>query len=255
MTAVHVVIPFLDAPALLDACLESVAAQEDRPDNVIVCDDASTDPGVQDVIAKWWEREPTWVHRRNAENLGSLRSIVESIRAVPMHPDDAVLLVDGDDAILPHCVRTVRAILGHTGNLLTYGSYLADPPDPTCPPAMEIPEWVLRAGCYRLLCAHDRMYHNHPLSFRRCLFDALDDDDFLMPDGSWQRYGYDVALACPLVELAGTRVEFCPDVLYTYRSDRADSVARAHRDATIAENAHVITAPQKYDPMEWALGG
>lgn len=259
---VTVLIPFYNASDLLDRCLASVAGQEtDRPFSVVVADDGSTDPGVADVLSVWEGRDmwpedtrPPWSRLsvlRSDTNRGALRNIVEAIRATPMAPDDAVLLCDGDDRLLPHAVATVQQTLGQTSNLLMYGSYLPDPPNDGCPPAAPIPEWVLLSGCVRAMAWHNGAPWNHPLAFRRCLFDALG-DDFTGPDGEWMRYSYDVALMAPMIELAGIRTEFCPDPLYLYTSDRPEAVGRIHSEATAAEARWVLDRPSKYEPMTWS---
>lgn len=252
-----VLVPTFERPELLDRCLRSLSEQDDPDFHVLVADDASADPEVKRVTDRWaeWARgsfKGTWWTRGRRENLGALRNIAESLRWIKMEPDDVVLLVDGDDRLAhPGAVRAVRARFDGTSNLLMYGSYDADPPCDTCPPAEPIPEWVLHAGVIRAMARHHRMPWNHPIAFRRCLFDALDVYDFLAPSGEWMRYGYDVALMAPMIELAGTRLEFCPEVLYTYTSDRPEAVHRVHSEATAAENDWVVDRPRKYRPMGW----
>lgn len=250
-----VLVPTYNRPDLLDRCLASIAAQDDPAFDVIVADDASTDDEVEVVLNIWWLTQMIpgrWDIQRNAENVGSVRNILTAIASVDMEPDDVIVLVDGDDRLAhPGALTELRRRFDGTSNLLMYGSYDSDPPCDTCPPAEPIPEWVLRSGVIRAMALHHRMPWNHPIAFRRCLFDEMDESDFTMPDGTWMRYGYDVALMAPMIELAGTRVEFCPDVLYTYTSDRPEAVHRIHAEATAAENRWVLNQLRKYAPMEW----
>ena len=256
-----VLVPTYNRPDLLDRCLRSIAEQDDDGFDVLVADDGSTDPDVRRVMDEWggWAAtegfKGTWLSQIGRVNVGALRNISDSISNMPIDmlgPDDVVLIVDGDDRLAhPGAVREVRARFAGTSNLLMYGSYDSDPPCDTCPPAEPIPEWVLRSGVIRAMALHHRMPWNHPIAFRRCLFDALRIDDFTMLGGEWMRYGYDVALMAPMIELAGTRVEFCPDVLYIYTSDRPEAVHRIHAEATAAENRWVLNQLRKYAPMEW----
>lgn len=250
-----VVVPCFNRPELLDRCLASIAAQDDPAFDVIVANDASTDPLVAEVMADWCFVEGDhvgggeWWQMHQSQNIGATLNIVEAIRSVVMDPNDVILIVDGDDRLCDDlALYRLREVYGGTSNLLSYGSYDTDPPDPGCPPAFKIPDWVLRAGCIRLMAYHDRMPWNHPISFRRRLFDALEDDDFKMGD-EWLKYGYDVTFMAPMIELAGTRVEFVPEVLYTYTSDRPESVARAFPKETALEGEWVISQPRKYGPL------
>ena len=68
-------------------------------------------------------------------------------------------------------------------------------------------------------------------------------------DGEWMRYGYDIALFTPILEQAGNGAWFLPDVLYTYTSNRAESVARLRPDETSREYAHVLTMGRRHEPL------
>lgn len=252
---VYVVVPFRDRPLLLDECLKSIVAQED-PFWLIVADDASTDPLVTDVIdrarghlvERQTARRPITVIRRS-HNVGAVRNITEAIRSVRMKPEDVVLIVDGDDR-LAHgdVIRRLREVYAGTEVDFCYGSYRPDGDCPDCPPAEPIPLEVLLSGGIRSFTDTYGQLFNHPISFRRRLFDQIADDDLKM-DGEWMRYAYDRVLGLPLLELAGDRVMFLPDVLYVYTADQPESVAVAHRDETDAENNYVTRLPQRYDPM------
>lgn len=248
-----VVVPVYNGPDLLERCLQSIAEQDDDEFDVLVADDASTDRAVAETIYRFFETQDRGLisyYRIRSENVGATRNLVEAIRWFYMEPEDVVLVVDGDDRLAhPQVLSRLREIYEAPWVDLSYGSYEPDPPNENCPPAVEIPFWVLKAGCIRLMCLHDRMPWNHPISFRRRLFDALSDDDFMMGD-EWMRHGYDVTLMCPLIELAGTRVHFCDEVLYTYTSDRPEAVYLTHQEATATENLHVISQPRKYEPLE-----
>jgi cellulose synthase/poly-beta-1,6-N-acetylglucosamine synthase-like glycosyltransferase len=256
----HVIVPTYNRPDLLHRCLSSIAMQDDPAFDVIVADDASTDPQVAEVLRfwsggqRWFPLAPTgtaYCHTRT-ENVGATRNLVDTIRAYPMAPNDPIVIVDGDDCLArPEALRMLRARFDGTSNLVVYGSYRAEPPDDSCPPAVPIPEWVLRAGAIRELCRYSQYPWNHLISLRRCVFDAMDDADFQYEDGTWMKHGYDVAVMSAAVELGGIRVECNPDVLYVYRSDRPDSAARAHREEITAENAYVSARPRRYEAMPW----
>lgn len=249
-----VVVPVYNRPELLWRCLWSVANQTDDAFDVIVTDDASTDPKVAEYMDDWCASgsdRGTWWSRWAPENVGATRNIAEAIRSVDMHPDDAVFIVDGDDYLSdPDALATYRSVYEAPGALaqVVYGSYHPEPPDPMCPPARPIPLDVLRDGSIRAWATENGMPWNHPLSFRRRIFDALSDDDFQI-DGEWMRYGYDVTFMAPMVELAGVGVVHCPDDVYAYSAGRPESVARLVPDDVRRENGHVLGQPRKYEPL------
>lgn len=252
---VWVVVPVFNRPDLLDRCLTSIATQDDPDFAVVIADDASTDPEVWVTMQSW---APVIRDRGRREclllstsvNQGSVRNLATAIGFIPdITDDDVVLIVDGDDRLSdPGSIQRIREMYEGTDVLVAYGSYAPDPDDLACHPATPIPAEVLEEGSIREFTATEGQWFNHPISFRYRAFTAIDESDFLLDD-DWMRYAYDRIFMLPLIELAGTRVAFSPDVNYIYTSDRPDSVAVGHRDATNAENDHVTLAPRKYEPL------
>lgn len=252
-----VVVPVYNRPALLWRCLWSIANQTDPAFDVIVADDASTDPKVNEYMDDWCQGSPlpndggSWFPMRQSENVGATRNLVEAIRSVDMDPDDVVFIVDGDDYLTdPEALAKYRALYEDAGSLaqVVYGSYHPEPPDETCPPARWIPVDVLADGSIREWSLANGIPWNHPLSFRRRIFDALSDDDFMI-DGEWMRYGYDVTFMAPMIELAGVGVLHYRGDVYAYSSGLAESVSRFVPDEVRRENGHVLNQPRKYEPL------
>lgn len=247
-----IVVPFRDKPDLLRACLQSIADQ-DEGCRVVVADDASTDEAVVGVYRRFCEREG-WQWIRRPENVGALSNIRQAIHHVQttedFPADDVVLLVDGDDRLLPGAVDRIRGVFHKTDTLLSFGSYVAEPPDENCPPARRLPDDVLRYGLIRAFTRDVGAWVNHPIAFRRRVYDVLRDDDFTGPDGEPMRHVYDTILTVPMIEAAGMRVEFIGDPLYVYSSACEDSVHRVHQAEANAENEWVLSRPRKYLPLD-----
>ena len=249
-----VVVPCYNRPELLWPCLHSIANQDDDAFDVIVADDASTDPKVSEFMDEWASGHPAgirWWSLRQPENVGAVRNIADAIRMVPeVEPDDVVFLVDGDDAIPPYALSAIRALYERddVATNATYGSYESEPYDPDCPPAWRIPGWVLDSGHVREYLAEFGQAFNHPLTFRRWCFDRIRDHE-LMVDGEWMRYGYDMAYFVPILEMCGPTAWFCDQVVYRYTSNRAESVARAYPTETDRENRAVLSMGRQHDPI------
>jgi glycosyltransferase involved in cell wall biosynthesis len=206
-----------------------------------------------------WARTEGCLVLRRKHNGGSVRNITETIRFLEETEDfpaeDVVLLVDGDDRLAhPGVLARLREVYDGTGILMSWGSYRPEPADDGCPPARPLPPDILRFGMVRAFTRDWGQWWNHPISFRRRLFDVLRDDD-VTRDGEWMGSGYDTVLGVPLIEAAGELVEFVPDVLYVYRSDCADSVHRTHPETTNAASEWVTGQPRKYHalPDDWYL--
>lgn len=249
---VTVIVPVYDRPDLLMTCLESLAEQ-DMGFDVVVVDDASPESDAMRACQSFlFDTFPWRCWVKHPQNLGSLRSIRDGVAVSRAEPDDVILLVDGDDRLDgPTAVSTLYDAYDLTGALFAYGSYRPDPPEDGCPPATRIPHSVLVDGTIRsYITTMGIIPFNHPLSFRRRVLDAIDDTE-LQIDGEWMRYGYDIALAVPAIELAGDRVVFMTDCLYVYTSNRDDSVARARPTETHVEGQHVLHRPRVHTPLEW----
>jgi glycosyltransferase involved in cell wall biosynthesis len=247
-----VFVPCYNRPDLLRRCVESIAEQDDENFEIVITDDASTDPEVNQVLGRYVRHGIRVLTR--TENVGATRNIVEAIRTVQTSADmpatDVILLVDGDDRLAhPRAISRIREAFTDAVEVV-YGSYEPEPPDDGCPPAQRIPDDILRWGMIRAFTRDHGAFYNHPLAFRRRMFDVLRDSDYRGADGEYMRYGYDTTLMIPILEAAGWRVQFLADTLYVYTSDRADSVYLAHTEANQAENDWVTSQPRKYQPLE-----
>ena len=85
--------------------LETIAGQTVLPDEVVVCDDGSTDKTLE--ILESWKRSVPFEVRivRNTENLGYTKNFE---RAVSMCSREVILLADHDDLWMPNRVEMVR---------------------------------------------------------------------------------------------------------------------------------------------------
>jgi glycosyltransferase involved in cell wall biosynthesis len=105
-----VVISYNNRP-FLSTCLDSVLQQTYTPEQVVVCDDASTD-GSRDVIRKYENRHPEQVtavlHEANGGIAANLNSGLRRIET------DLVSLISGDDKWAPEKIEhEVKALQNH----------------------------------------------------------------------------------------------------------------------------------------------
>lgn len=101
---VAIVVPVYDAPALVERCIESVLAHTTGPAHLIVIDDASPDPAIAPLLARYAQREGIRV-LRNERNLGftatANRGIAQAQRA-------DVVLLNADAEVGPNWLTGLR---------------------------------------------------------------------------------------------------------------------------------------------------
>jgi len=106
--------------AFLERQLESIAAQDRPPDELVVCDDASTDATPQ-IVADFALRAPFPVRlRQNEKNVGCRANFEQ---AIGLCQGEFIALADQDDVWLPH---KLRRLMGELENDRTRGLVFSD---------------------------------------------------------------------------------------------------------------------------------
>lgn len=212
MTRLHVIVPARDCMPFLPRCLESIAAQTHRDFTVTVIDDASEDAAQARYVERFCIAQG-WRPMLNATRQGKMANLWEAQKLVTVDPDDAVVVVDGDDSLTPDALAVLSAAYDDPECWMTWGSFVYDPdPEHWDNPAAPYPPEVAEARAYR---RHNVLF-GHPMTWRRFLWDRLTLHDLTGRDGDWFRASIDSAFMFPLMELAGTHTRYLPDVIYRY---------------------------------------
>jgi glycosyltransferase involved in cell wall biosynthesis len=115
MTAVSVALATYNGRRYLPEQLASLVAQRRRPDELVVCDDGSTD-GTLDLLEDFAREAPFRVRIfRNERNLGVLRNFE---KALSLCEGDIVFLSDQDDVWLPEKIDHVVSVFEKTPGAL-----------------------------------------------------------------------------------------------------------------------------------------
>ncbi|MCO5132383.1 MAG: glycosyltransferase [Xanthobacteraceae bacterium] len=101
---VSIVIPIYNAADELRACLDSVRRETTRYANLILIDDGSTDPEIDDILEAFESRSGVTI-RRHSENLGYTASINEGIQIAG---SDDVVLLNSDTVVPPRWLENLR---------------------------------------------------------------------------------------------------------------------------------------------------
>jgi len=97
---------------------------------------------------------------------------------------------------------------------LTYGNYAPYPRNTGQVRAAAYPPDVIRSRTFRTA----GNLFNHPLTFRRFLFDEIKREDLQNNNGEWFRGGYDYAIMAPMLEMAYINYRFLDEDLYMYNA-------------------------------------
>lgn len=101
------ILPNYNHGRFLPAALESVIAQQRKPDELLIIDDASTDDSAA-IIESYLPRLPNARFERNRSNIGALRTIN---RVLAQAKGSIVCTINADDIIYPEFFATGLAML------------------------------------------------------------------------------------------------------------------------------------------------
>lgn len=226
-----------------EACLQSIAAQHQRPFRVCVVDDASTDG--TPAIVEHFAQEHGWTYQLNYERLGAMRNQYEAWHALDGQPGDVVVWCDLDDRLAHPNVLNILERHYRRGALLTYGNYRPDPPDPGCPPVARYPASVIGAGTYRWYSSRGHILYNHLRTVSWDILAQLGEDDFRDDAGDWWTTGPDAAVMLPALELAGRAHAVIGEVLYVYTSNADHAEWRTVPETVRANHRQMFARPPK----------
>ena len=214
---VSVVIPTYNAAAFVRETIDSALAQDYKPIEIIVGDDASTD-GTQEVLRSYGDRIQTILHRKNIGN-GKLRNeLIAAARGTFIAP------LDHDDLWLPGKLsRQVelmqaneKAALCHTATELFDGESGPGPIDPAAQAA-------INGACF-------------PTLFRRngvVISSALVRRDMLPSPAFWENLAGVRDYGLWLRLLVRNEAIFLPEVLTKYRRHAGQITAHGSKHLQI----------------------
>lgn len=111
---VSVALCTFDGAAYVDEQVRSIAAQTQRPDEIVICDDASSD-GTWEKLQQLAQQFPGLLRlHRNPQRLGTTKNFEQ---AVALCTAEAIFLSDQDDVWLPHKVQRLTQELAQGADL------------------------------------------------------------------------------------------------------------------------------------------
>jgi len=206
-----IAVPVFNAKDYIIECLESILQQNYSNFELCVMDDHSDD-GTWELIGKVCDDYNACFNIcRNDHRLGSpLANLVKGIELFSFDREDVVVTVDGDDKLATTSVLgDLNEVYQDTGVWMTYGQFV--PLSGNYPPyCKEIPDTRTYRRSGQWLASHLR-------TFKKKLWDKIDDRDLRGEDGKYYQPAGDVAVMYPIIEMCGhTHLRFIEKVNYIY---------------------------------------
>ena len=214
-TRYHIVVPFYNAEKWIRRNIDSIKRQRHKNFICTLIDDVSDDSSnkiVKDII----ENDERFQLITNQEKRYALGNIVCALERTECRLDDVVVLLDGDDwfASSKTLSRVSEAYIDGEC-LLTYGSYMYFPMGTRGVEPSEYSMDVINNNTFR----QDKWRASHLRTFKHELWKNLNHDDLKDDEGAYFKMTYDQAIMLPLLEMAGERAKYIPEILHIYNKD------------------------------------
>ena len=211
-----IIVPAYNAEGFAKRCIDSIKQQEYQNFQCVVVDDASTDTTSKEFMeAIGDDKRFTLVH--NSQNVGALENIFNGIAQMNPALEDVIVNLDGDDRFShPHVLDIIRDTYASTGCWLTYGSYEENNGN-TMPTRgqfcqQEVPTEIIDQSSFR-----ESPWMTSALrTFKYKLWKEIEEKDLKNNEGKFYEAAWDLAYMYPMLEMAGRRIEYIPDILYVY---------------------------------------
>lgn len=204
-----IIVPVYNAEEYIEKCLFSILDQSYNYYELIVIDDGSTDQTPY-IINSLYGHYRFSIHTNPSNNGSPLANFVQGVHLRSRNPEDILITVDGDDWLSSDNVLSYLNKVYQDPNIyLTYGQYqpASDLYKNFCKP---LPDTQKYRKQYKWTTSHLR-------TFKRKIFDHIEDSDLRDTDGKYYKTAGDLALMYPAIELCGSkRIKFISKVLYVY---------------------------------------
>jgi glycosyltransferase involved in cell wall biosynthesis len=224
--------------------LDSIFDQKYKNFRVIYIDDASTDGTAELVEAYVRQRgaRERFTLIRNKEKQGPLACTCGAVFLCGK--EEIVVDLDGNDWLAHEGVLSCLNELYQDPDVwMTYGQFLRYPRY-TRGSAFEVPEEVIEENRFRSFGGAV----THLKTFYAALFQEVDKGDFLF-EGKFIEKAGDMAYALPLLEMAGRRICFVPEVLYVYNEAQPLNEHKVPDDLEAAMDRY-IRSKKPYLPLD-----
>ncbi|HYK02178.1 MAG TPA: glycosyltransferase family A protein [Thermoanaerobaculia bacterium] len=235
------------AEAYIARCIASVQEQTVRDWTCTItidpCGDATYDRAVIAAAG-----DPRFHIRVNEERRWAMHNLVSGIGRSGAGEEDVIVTLDGDDRFAtPRALQVIGDTYRRSDCWMTYGSWVAEGVDESWPVHTRgswegYPDGTsdFRSGMWLGTAVR---------TFRKWLWDLVDDADLRDEDGEYYRIVEDQACMIPMLEMATTRrARHIADILLVYNRANPQAVGRVMHGEMLATTER-IRARRPYAPL------
>lgn len=183
----------------------------------------------------------------NTERQYSMVNLISAISRSGAAPDDVIAILDGDDWFAtPDALRIIHDTYTRTECWMTYGSWVADQAELA---------GSQRGGRWPAYSPDTSDFRRAPWlgtavrTWKRWLWDLIDDRDFRDSDGNYFRVTEDQAAMMPMLEMSGiSRARHIADVLMVYNRSSPHACGLT-REEEMFRNARYISSLAPYSRL------
>ena len=216
----HFIIPGYNVSDWITKCITSIQKQDYKNYSVTYIDDLSTDKS-SDIYKNLTRKQNNFKIIVNENKNYALKNISEAIQLLKADDDDIIIVLDADDWLSsPQVLSYLNTFYQENKCLMTYGSYMYYPfGDPGIEPS-DYPAEVVKNNAYR----EDKWRATHLRTFKKKLWDKINQEDFVDMDGQYYKMAYDQAMMLPMLEMSRERAMYVPEILHVYNRANALNV-------------------------------
>ena len=213
-----VVIPSYNNHQWYTKNVQSVLSQNYSNFRVIYTDDCSPD-GTGDLVKEYllnndFDNKIELI--QNSIRRGALYNLYTMIHSC--NDDEIIVTLDGDDWFPDNNVLTrLNEVYSSSEIWLTYGQFQMHPSG-TRGWASPMPDYIVEANAFRDF----QHLPTHLRTFYAWLFKKIKLEDLLYL-GEFYSMTWDMAMMFPMIEMAGERHQFIPDIMYIYNDENSIS--------------------------------
>jgi glycosyltransferase involved in cell wall biosynthesis len=218
--------------------LRSVFTQQYHNYRIIYIDDNSTDGTrlMVEKLSKRFEGARNFTFIQNKQRVGALANIYYAVHNCKN--DEIIVSLDGDDWF-PHdgVLQKINEVYASPDVWLTHGSLKEFPPIGSPDWSVPVPTDIISSGKFRT-----SRCPSHLRTFYAWLFKQIRLEDLLY-QGVFFPMSWDQAMMFPMVEMAGERHRFIPDVLYIYNMANSINDNKVNAQLQIDLETHIRSMP------------
>jgi len=166
----------------------------------------------------------------------SFEAALRLVRELP--PETIVIWLDGDDWLTRPDALAIVAREYERGAWMTYGSFCLHPPQAAWDMSDFVahPREIIDKNAFR----NDRWRASHLRTSRAGLLQRIRHADLCNDTGHLFRCALDQALILPMLEMAGERAHFVPEVLYCYNTTNPASSHNRGEEVLALQRAELL---------------